>query len=249
MRHLGSAGCPPLQWEHSGHVTGFILGSPDFTRSYSTPPRIHTKAMWRKRRAPAMGRPQQTAFSCISPLAVLGKSLSASVLQVWFPAHWAVRVATRLCSLGETDPEYRAEHVQSPVPNVRCNIKLPGRSMDVEHLLQRFPTVLRGIVQGVLRSFPLNGVPRMNGVPRLHAYLAYHQWLDLISDDVRSMPCPMALCPEWCHLRTAAPSWHCGPKTPWEKLFIFQHGYSSLGCCGRPQSVLRIPIMGRIVQK
>ena len=31
----------------------------------------------------------QTSSSCISPLAVLGKSLSASVLQVWFPAHWA----------------------------------------------------------------------------------------------------------------------------------------------------------------
>ena len=56
-------------------------------------------------------------------------------------------MATRLCTLGETDSEYRAEHVQSPVPNVRCNIKLSGQSMDVEHLLQRFPTVLRGIVQ------------------------------------------------------------------------------------------------------
>ena len=26
----------------------------------------------------------------------------------------------------------------------------------------------------IVRSFPLNGVPRMNGVPRLHAYLAYY---------------------------------------------------------------------------
>ena len=94
----------------------------------------------------------QTSSSCISPLVVLGKSLSASVLQVWFPAHWAVRVETRLCSLGVTTSEYRAEHTQSNVPNVRCNIKLPGQSIDVEHLLQRFPTVLRGIVQGVFRQ-------------------------------------------------------------------------------------------------
>ena len=94
----------------------------------------------------------QTSSSCNSPLAVLGKSLSASVLQVWFPAHWAVRVETRLCSLGVTTSEYRAEHTQSHVPNVRCNIKLPGQSIDVEHLLQRFPTVLRGIVQGVFRQ-------------------------------------------------------------------------------------------------
>ena len=56
------------------------------------------------------------------------------------------------CSLGETTSEYRAEHTQSNVPNVRCNIKLPGQSIDVEHLLQRFPTVLRGIVQGVFRQ-------------------------------------------------------------------------------------------------
>ena len=91
----------------------------------------------------------QTSSSCISPLAVLGKSLS---LQVWFPAHWAVRVETRLCFLGVTTSEYRAEHTQSNVPNVRCNIKLPGQRIDVEHLLQRFPTVLRGIVQGVFRQ-------------------------------------------------------------------------------------------------
>ena len=51
-----------------------------------------------------------------------------------------------------TTSEYRAEHTQSHVPNVRCNIKLPGQSIDVEHLLQRFPTVLRGIVQGVFRQ-------------------------------------------------------------------------------------------------
>ena len=105
---------------------------------------------------------QQTSSSCISPLVVLGKSLSASVLQIWFPAHWAVRVETRLCSLGVTTSEYRAEHTQTHVPNVRCNIKLPGQSIDVEHLLQRFPTVLRGIVQGVFRqqaggAFPLQG--------------------------------------------------------------------------------------------
>ena len=72
----------------------------------------------------------QTSSSCISPLAVLG----------------------RLCSLGVTTSEYRAEHIQTHVPNVRCNIKLPGQSIDVEHLLQRFPTVLRGIVQGVFRQ-------------------------------------------------------------------------------------------------
>ena len=59
---------------------------------------------------------------------------------------------TRLCSLGETTSEYGAEHTQSDVPNVRCNIKLLGQSIDVEHLLQRFPTVLRGIVQGVFRQ-------------------------------------------------------------------------------------------------
>ena len=94
----------------------------------------------------------QTSSSCISPLVVLGKSLSASVLQIWFPAHWAVRVETRLSSLGGTTSEYRAEHTQTHVPNVRCNIKLPGQSIDVEHLLQRFPTVLRGIVQGVFRQ-------------------------------------------------------------------------------------------------
>ena len=52
----------------------------------------------------------QTSSSCISPLVVLGKSLSASVLQIWFPAHWAVRVETRLSSLGGTTSEYRAEH-------------------------------------------------------------------------------------------------------------------------------------------
>ena len=75
----------------------------------------------------------QTSSSCISPLAVLGKSLSASVLQIWFPAHWAVRVETRLYSLGVTTSEYRAEHTQTHVPNVRCNIKLPGQSIDVEH--------------------------------------------------------------------------------------------------------------------
>ena len=71
---------------------------------------------------PSGDQPQQTASSCISPLAVLGKSLSASVLRVWFPAHWAVRVETRLCSLGETAPEYRAEHVQSPVPRFTVNL-------------------------------------------------------------------------------------------------------------------------------
>ena len=44
---------------------------------------------------------------------------------------------------------YRAEHVLTPVPNVRCSIRLPGQSMGVEHLLPHFPTVLHGIVQGV----------------------------------------------------------------------------------------------------
>ncbi len=99
-------------------------------------------------------QPQQTASSCISPLTVLGKSLSASVLQIWFPAHWAVRVATRLRLrvLGGTVPEFRAEHVASDVPNVRCSVRLPGQSLDVEHLLQHFPTVFRGIVRGVFRQ-------------------------------------------------------------------------------------------------
>ena len=106
-------------------------------------------------RDPDYGLPSVTqlakASSC-SPLVLLGKSLSASVLQIWFPAHWAVRVETRLSSLGGTTSEYRAEHTQTLVPNVRCNIKLPGQSIDVEHLLQRFPTVLRGIIQGVFRQ-------------------------------------------------------------------------------------------------
>ena len=56
------------------------------------------------------------------------------------------------CSLGVTTSEYCAEHTQTHVPNVRCNIKLPGQSIDVEHPLLRFPTVLRGIVQGVFRQ-------------------------------------------------------------------------------------------------
>ena len=72
-------------------------------------------------------QPPQTASSCISPLTVLGKSLSASVLQIWFPAHWAVRVAPRLRVLGGTVPEFRAEHVSSDVPNVRCGVRLPAR--------------------------------------------------------------------------------------------------------------------------
>ena len=83
---------------------------------------------------------------------MLGKSLSASVLQIWFPAHWAVRVATRLRVLAGTVPEFRAEHASSDVPNVRCGVRLPGQSLDVEHLLQHFPAVFRGIVRGVFRQ-------------------------------------------------------------------------------------------------
>ena len=56
------------------------------------------------------------------------------------------------CTLGGTGATRLCTLVQSPVPNVRCNVRLPGQSMDVEHLLQRFPTVLHGIVQGVLRQ-------------------------------------------------------------------------------------------------
>ena len=89
---------------------------------------------------------------CISPLTVLGKSLNASGLQIWFPAHWAVRVASHLCRLGDTPPAYVAEHVDSQVPHVRCNLKLAKQSLNVEHLLPCFPTVLHGIVRGVFRQ-------------------------------------------------------------------------------------------------
>ena len=92
-------------------------------------------------------QPPQTA----SPLTVLGQSLNASVLQIWFPAHWSVRAASRIRALGGTDPEFRAEHV-SYVPNVRCSIKLPQQSLNVEHLLPGFPTVFHGIVCGVFRQ-------------------------------------------------------------------------------------------------
>ena len=109
----------------------------------------------------------QTSSSCISPMIVLGKSLSASVLQIWFSAHWAVRVETQLSYLGGTTSEHRAEHTETHVPNVRCFFfflvsrtrhhsvfQMCGATscFDVEHLLQRFPTVLRGIVQGVFRQ-------------------------------------------------------------------------------------------------
>ena len=43
-------------------------------------------------------QPQQTAGSCISPLTVFGRQLSASVLQIWFPAHWTYPYLGRHCS-------------------------------------------------------------------------------------------------------------------------------------------------------
>ena len=92
----------------------------------------------------------QTSSSCISPLAV-GQEPICQCAASLVPCTLSCRVETRLCSLGVTTSEYR-EHTQSNVPNVRCNIKLSEQSIDVEHLLQRFPTVLRGIVQGVFRQ-------------------------------------------------------------------------------------------------
>ena len=83
---------------------------------------------------------------------VFGQSLNASVLQIWFPAHWAVRVATRIRALGGTVPEFKAEHASTNVPNVRCGIKLPDQSLNVEHLLPSFCTVYRGILRGVFRQ-------------------------------------------------------------------------------------------------
>ena len=83
---------------------------------------------------------------------MLGKSLNASGVQIWFPAHWAVRVASHLCRLGDAPPAYVAEHVDSLVPHVRCNLKLAKQSLNVEHLLPCFPTVLHGIVRGVFRQ-------------------------------------------------------------------------------------------------
>ena len=98
--------------------------------------------------ASAADQPTQTASSCISPLTVLGQSLNASVLQIWFPADWALRVR----ALGGTAPEFKAEHVSTNVPNVRCGIKLPDQSLNVEHLLPGFSTVYRGIIRGVFRQ-------------------------------------------------------------------------------------------------
>ena len=69
--------------------------------------------------ASAADQPTQTASSCISPLTVLGQSLNASVLQIWFPAHWALRVASRIRTWGGTALEFKAEHVSTEVPHVR----------------------------------------------------------------------------------------------------------------------------------
>ena len=44
-------------------------------------------------------------------MTVLGQSLTAGVLQIWFPAHWALRVASRIQTLGGTALEFKAEHV------------------------------------------------------------------------------------------------------------------------------------------
>ena len=96
----------------------------------------------------AKDQPPQKAGACISPLTVLGKSLNASGLRIWFPAHWAVRVASQLCRLGDTPPAYVAEHVDTQVPHVRCNIKLAKERLNVEHLLPCFSTVLHGLFVG-----------------------------------------------------------------------------------------------------
>ena len=55
-------------------------------------------------------------------------------------------------SFGGKDPEFVAEHATTPVPNVRCSIKLPKQSLNIEHLLQCFPTVFHGIVREVFRQ-------------------------------------------------------------------------------------------------
>ena len=81
--------------------------------------------------ASAADQPAQTASSCTGPLTVLGQSLNAGVLQIWFPAHWALRVASRIQTLGGTALEFKAEHVSTEVPHVRCGIKLPDQSLNV----------------------------------------------------------------------------------------------------------------------
>ena len=102
--------------------------------------------------ASAADQPVQTASSCTSPLTVLGQSLNAGVLQIWFPAHWALRVASRIRTLGGTALEFKAEHVSTEVPHVRCGIKLPDQSLNVEQLLPGFSTVYQGILRGVFRQ-------------------------------------------------------------------------------------------------
>ena len=102
--------------------------------------------------ASAADRPAQTSSSCTSPMTILGQSLTAGVLQIWFPAHWALRVASRIQTLGGTALEFKAEHVSTAVPHVRCGIKLPDQSLNVERLLPSFPTVYQGIVRGVFRQ-------------------------------------------------------------------------------------------------
>ena len=63
---------------------------------------------------------QKTASSCISPLA-----------EVWFPAHWAVRVKTRLCSLGETASEYRTawEMTRQTKPEVQTSAMFASQDL------------------------------------------------------------------------------------------------------------------------
>ena len=41
-------------------------------------------------------------------------------VQICFPAHWALRVASRIQTLGGTAPEFKAEHVSTAVAHVRC---------------------------------------------------------------------------------------------------------------------------------
>ena len=102
--------------------------------------------------ASAADRPAQTSSSCTSPMTILGQTLTAGVLQIWFPAHWALRVASRIQTLGGTALEFKAEHVSTAVPHVRCGIKLPDQSLNVERLLPSFPTVYQGIVRGAFRQ-------------------------------------------------------------------------------------------------
>ena len=158
-------------------------------------------------------------------LTVFGQSLNASVLQIWFPAHWAVRVATRIRALGGTVPEFKAEHVSTNVPNVRCGIKLPEQSLNVEHLLPGFSTVYRGIMRGVFRQqaggawFPCKTL-KIHITVIMPQSSEPHHWFAAVACREGSWPMelpnphpllrPLSLSPHlWCRLE---PNWRAGKK-------------------------------------